>query len=706
MNKKIIAKDTIPLLIAFIIGILIVIPRLLPGIPQGIDSPSHLSKILFMFKWYNRLDYVPSWFPDWYCGTPFLLLYSPLSYFLTFAIANIGKDAVNAYKFIDTIFFLVTPITVYLLGRELRLSIREASWSALIFGLTPTVIGNYIFYDRFPNIIALPIICLLLITFIRMLSKKSIIWFVSSILLLATVILTHHLSALITFFILLLAFLSLTPSFAEFKLNLLKFLGVIFGGIALTSFWLIDFIQASSQIADNPFYNRTMEFPFIKLSYALYDYLILEQGIIHFTLAISAIFLWVSKDFKKSAIVSVFVLLFLGMSFFEIGYQTYINIQIVGQSLVITALIFMAGLVIFRTRRSQYNHFTFFLALWFVSFFWLGLGYYAIPIVKIPLLQAIWRSLDVYRFWLFLSLPIAFLTGTLIEEVICRMRRNMKLLMLTVIFLLLFTGGMVKSVYLLNQDVNPHLPYTVQNSDIPIELLEYLRLQNDYGRILPVRCPMWIYMIPSYTGKNLIDGWYPQEKLIPNLLGIDDYRINDLETTENRVEVWKNLIDQNQELGIHWVIVGNSNKTLIRDLTNSTFKQDAFITHEGGNLTILKNTVPNFFVELITETGNVDYDFERSSPERINIEITDRFSNVKIFVREAYYIGWIATVDNYTTSVMSTPEGFILITPEPRPAQITLEYTRSNNPFIWLSLLMIGLIILLLIYSRKNVQIT
>ncbi|MCK5626935.1 glycosyltransferase family 39 protein [Candidatus Bathyarchaeota archaeon] len=629
-----------------------------------------------------------------------------MSYFLTFSIANIGKDAISAYKFIDTIFFLITPIAVYFLGRELKLSIREASWSALIFGLTPTVIGNYIFYDRFPNIIALPVICVLLVTFIRMLSRKSTIWFAASILLLGIVILTHHLSALITFFILLLALLSLTPSFAEFKLNLLKFLGVIFGGIALTSFWLIDFVQALSQIADNPFYNRTMEFPFIKLSYALYDYLLLEQGIIHFILAISAIFLWVSKDFKKSTIVSALVLLFLGMSFFEIGYQTYFHIQIIGQALVIAALIFIAGLVILRTRRSEYNRFNFFLTLWFVSFFWLGLGYYAIPIVEIPLLQSIWRSLDVYRFWLFLSLPIAFLAGILIEGVVCRMRRNRKLLILAVIFILLFSGGIVKSVYLLNQDVNSHLPYTVQNSDIPIELLDYLRLQNDYGRILPIKCPMWIYMIPSYTGKNLIDGWYPQEKLIPSLLEIDDYRINDLETTENRVEVWKNLIDQNQELGIHWVIVGNSNKTLIRDLTNSTFTQDAFITHEGGNLTILKNTVPNSFVQLVTETGNVDYDFERSSPERINIEITDRFSNVKIFVREAYYIGWIATVDNYTTNVMSTPEGFMLITPEPNPAHVTFEYTSANNPYIWLSLLMIGLIILLLIYSRKNVQIT
>ena len=705
MNRKIIAKDTIPLLIAFIVGILLVIPRVLPGIPQGVDSASHLSKILFMIKWHDELGYIPSWFPDWYCGTPFLLLYPPLSYFLTFSISKIGLDAISAYKFIDTIFFLVTPITVYFLGRELKLSISESSWSALIFALTPTVIGNYIFYDRFPNIIALPIICLLVITFIRMLSNKSAIWFAASILLLAIVIITHHLSALITIFILLLALLSLSHSFTEFKLNLFKFVGMIFGGIALTSFWLINFIKASSQIADNPFYNRTMEFPFIKLSYALYDYLILEQGIIHFILAIIAIFLWVSKDFRKSRIFFTLVLLFVGMLIFEMGYQTYFHIQVIGQMLVIGALLLLTGLVILRTRRSKFNHFNFFLVFWFVSFFWLGLGYYALPIVDISLLQSIWRSLDVYRFWLFLSLPIAFLSGKLIEGTIFKMQRNKKILILTIILVLIFSGGIVKSVELLHQDVNPHLPYTVQNTEIPIELLNYLRSQNDYGRILPIRCPMWIYTIPSFTGKNLIDGWYPQEKLLPSLLEVDDYRINDLETTENRVEVWKRLIDKNQELGIHWVIIGNSNKTLIQTLANSTFEEDAFILHKGGNLTILQNTVPNSFVQLVTETEHIDYEFKRLSPDRINVKISDQFSNVKIFVREAYYAGWNADVDNKINKVIATDEGFMMSIPLSNPVKATFEYTNNNNPYVILSWVILILIALLLIYSRKDLKI-
>jgi hypothetical protein len=423
----------------------------------------------------------------------------------------------------------------------------------------------------------------------------------------------------------------------------------------------------------------------------------------------SAIFLWISKDFKKSIIVSSLVLLFLGMSFFEIGYESYSYIQVIGQALVIAALIFLSGLIILRTRRSQYARYNFFLILWFIAFFWLGLGYYAIPIVKTPFLQSIWRSLDVYRFWLFLSLPIAYLSGTSLEGVICKLQRNRKLFSLAIILILLFTGGLVKSVSLLYQDVNPHLPYTVQNSQIPIELLNYLRSQNEYGRILPIRCPMWIYMIPSYTGKNLVDGWYPQEKLLPCLLNISDYRINDLETTENRTEVWKNLIDQNQELGIHWVIIGNSNTTFIQNLTDSTFKQDAFIIHKGGNLTILKNTVPNSFIQLITQTCDVDHDFNRPSPERINVKIPDRFSNATIFVREAYYFGWTVKGDNNTFSVIPTSKGFIQTASESNlnwGDQVIFEYTSSSNPYTFLSILMIGLIILLLIYSRKVEQMT
>ncbi|MEM2942935.1 MAG: hypothetical protein QXT81_05895, partial [Candidatus Bathyarchaeia archaeon] len=79
-----------PLILSLVVSFLVAAARFSPGIPQGVDSTSHLSKILFMFNWYNKLGYIPSWYPDWYCGTPFLLLYSPLSYMLTFAVALLG----------------------------------------------------------------------------------------------------------------------------------------------------------------------------------------------------------------------------------------------------------------------------------------------------------------------------------------------------------------------------------------------------------------------------------------------------------------------------------------------------------------------------------------------------------------------------------------------------------------------------------------
>jgi hypothetical protein len=68
-------------------------------------------------------------------------------------------------------------------------------------------------------------------------------------------------------------------------------------------------------------------------------------------------------------------------------------------------------------------------------------------------------------------------------------------------------------------------------------------------------------------------------------------------------------------------------------------------------------------------------------------------------------MGWIAQIDNNINSVTSTREGFIVTAPESNPTKVTFEYKSSDNPYTLLSLLMTGLIVLLLIYSRKDVQI-
>jgi hypothetical protein len=690
MERRKFGRDSTYLLAAIVAGIMISIPRLAPGIPQGVDSTSHLSKILFMFNWYTKLGYIPSWYPDWYGGSPFLLLYSPLSYFLTFGVTYAGIDAVAAYKLVDSTFFVLTPLSVYLLGRELNLGVKEAAVGSLLFVLTPTVVGNYLFYDRFPNVVALPITCLFLTALSRMLQGKKVIQtFVISTVLLAILILTHHLSALLALIIMTLALFSFTNSSKKLKKTLPLFLAVIVGAVAISSPWLLNFLRASAQISENPFYNRDVQFPFIRLTYALNNYLTVEQGMIHFILAMVAIYIWFSKGYHISTPTTLPIIsVFFGMGVFEFGGAISAVWELIGQVFVILGLLSLVSLILYVSKKIKHSDTAgLFLVLWFTVFFWLGLGYYAVPLANFPLFQSVWRSLDVHRFWLYLSIPVALLAGKVLVRMARSSAKKTSLVALTMILTLIVVGAGVKATYSLIQNVNPHFPYTTQNSEIPQQLLTYFKSKEDFGRILPVRCPFWVYLLPSYSGKPLIDGWYPQEKLLPFLLNISDYRIDDLENTNNRVETWERIIEKNQELGIRWVLVGNSNSTLINHLSNSTFRQNFSVMYGGDNLTVLENTIENSPIQLLDTPEEIRVRYDRPTPDKIIIDIDSRLRNVELIVREAYHSGWTAYIDGERASIQATKEDRLMLIPlEYAPTRIVITHSNPGNPYIYLSL--------------------
>jgi len=701
--------------IAVLTNMILVIPRLIPGIPQGVDSTSHLSKILFMFKWYSVLGHVPSWYPDWYGGAPFLLLYSPLSYWLTFGIALTGAGAVTAYKIVDAISFVAAPITLYLLGRELDLEAKEAAWASLLFVLTPTVVGNYLFYDRFANTVTLPVVCLFLTYLIRMLKgRKMINSLILSTVLLAGSILVHHLSAFLALLIALLVLFSYARDLRKFKNALPLFLAVVVLAVGLSSPWLLNFIQASAQISENPFFNKNVQFPFIKLTYALKDYLGIEQGLIHFLLAAVIVGQWASrKHGGRNSLFSAFGMLFLGMGIFELGSYDNVWIMTAGQALVIIALVFLLGLVTHGLGGRKCSPAELFLALWFTVFFWLGLGYYAMPLANLPIFQSIWRSLDIHRYWLYLSIPIALMAGKVVGRVAHPPVRKLSMVGLSLILIIVFAGAAVKAGYSLTQDVNPHLPYTTQNAEIPQALLDYFRSKDEYGRILPIRCPMWVYLLPTYTGKALIDGWYPQEKLLPILLDIEDYRINDLETTPNRTEYWKELVNKNQELDIHWVLIGNANSSLVTELCSSTFKQDAFIGYGVNNLTILRNTVENPPVRVLDSALGDGVRYHRPEPDKIVLDIPSPIRDLGLIVSEAYYPGWTALIDGKELKVQRTDdqsptgeEGLILVRASSAPARIVIRYANPDNPHAMIFIAAAGVLALVWVLSKIRVKRT
>ena len=111
---------------ATLISLTVTVPRFGPGIPMGVDTTSHLYKILFLQYWW-KVGLNPFWSSDWYAGSPALLLYPPLSYYLTAGVAMLGVGPLLAYKLVDALFYSLTPLLIYFLCKELGFQRGESA---------------------------------------------------------------------------------------------------------------------------------------------------------------------------------------------------------------------------------------------------------------------------------------------------------------------------------------------------------------------------------------------------------------------------------------------------------------------------------------------------------------------------------------------------------------------------------------------------
>ncbi len=715
------AENKLLLLIVFL-NIFIIIPRIYDGIPSGIDTSSHLSKILFIYKSFSTLDRIPYWNPDWYCGTPFLLFYPPLSYFLVFFLSLGIQDPIISYKIIDSFFYIVAPFSIYYLAREFNYNKMTSALAALIFSLSPIIIGNYLFYDRFPNILSLPLVCILVALLHRILNRKFDIKSLAfSSLLFAGIILTHHLSAL--YVVLIIFILILTISWIEGEI-IKKFIivSIVFlFSFLLTSFWTVPFIlNAPEQLAGNPFYNRTIDFPYIRLSYFLDNLLTREIGIAHFILAFSSltlpfnIFPKFNRKIGKRLATLIFIFTSLiGMGIFEWGEKIgNIVLKIAGQSMIVFSFVFLFLILFIYSKKRLINSTNFFFLLWTGLFLWLGLGYLAFPLARVPFVSTLWRSLDVFRFWVYLAIPLSILGAAMLNFLITKRKRPYKILIVTFL-LLMIIGAFIKSSYSLTQPINPQLPYNVSNSKIPDELINYFKTKQEYGRVLAIKCPLWIYLLPYYIDKPLIDGWYPQEKLIPILLNISDYRINDLETTENRSEVWRTkLIQNHRSLGINWVMISDENQSLINELMDSSgFKKDIEIDYEQWKIYIFEAEDRIEMAELVP-SRTTQVEFLRQAPDHIRINLFPSPRNGTLIVKEAYYRTWIAGSDGLQFNIERTgkneaellgiEEGFIMIPFQNEIDSIELYQRAESNNYPLISIFSLIILTLIIIIPHKK----
>ena len=400
------------------------VPRALPGVPMGVDSSSHLYKIMFMHDSYRLHGFISDWSPGWYGGFSPFQLYPPLSYYIVFYLALAGLGPIAAYKLVELLFYIAAPITVYFLALELKLSRTESLASAAIFTFTPSVVENLLFYDRFPNLVALPAMNVFLIAFHKLLTGRLKLRYVSAPgLLLAALILTHHLTALLAFSVALLMALTWALAKGRLRESLIGATAVPASSIAASSFWLVPFASKALLANGNPFYNRNvLDAAYMKATYFIQHTVAYSFGAAAFVLAVAAAvgpLTWLGGKRGKASSALFLAGLLLGTALFELCLTAGLRApRALGQ--ILLALGFSAIIVeTLRLARRRLGSETAFTQLWFLTYLWLSLGGHAVPFsnleaipyVKVAPIQKLWLSLDIQRFWLLLAAPMAMLAS-------------------------------------------------------------------------------------------------------------------------------------------------------------------------------------------------------------------------------------------------------------------------------------------------------
>lgn len=689
--------ENLILVTAIAFSLFVSLPRLGAGLPMGVDSSSHLSKVMQITDSLVRYGEIPFWSPDWYGGTPFLLLYPPLSYIVT-GLLGIVVGPVLAYKLVDLVFYVAAPLAVYLLAKDFGLTRLESASAALLYSTIPEVVGNYVFFDRFPTTISIVLVCLFLISLKHALHSKSVRLVIVPSLLLALIVLTHHLSGLIVVLIACIYVIATLPDLPHRIRHLAIGFGTIAGGLGLSAFWLIPYVAALGILPPNPFFNRNVTFPFLRLTYFGVDVTTPLLGIAQFIFAVLGFQILIGKMYRAKPRLQPIYLMFAllgGMASYQFGeLLSSLTLTRLGTVIIVLAFVAFLGEIIQRCLGGGLVKWTGnykFVCLWFLFFLWAGLGYYAIPLVWFYPIKTIWMSLDVDRFWLYLAIPIALLAGIGVTRAMrfASMRRKYwAILLIVLVAVPVFTGPVVKTWISDTQDVNPHLPYSAANADVPPQIIDYFRAEKSPGRILAIKCPLWVYLLPSLVNKPTIDGWYPQSKLLNQLTRIDDYRIDDLENApseDNRTLTWRALIDHSEILGISWLMIGGTNQTEKRLLVEgSSFGEVLVVPYENAYISIYKS-IHDVKLVAASPPGQLEVTMERLSPDHIRLKLSGRGETVAIQVREAYFPTWVASADGKAIPIVKDDEGYIKLTGEAwmTTIDITQEGNQTANTIGW-----------------------
>jgi hypothetical protein len=198
----------------------------------GGDAPAHVH-IINMIKTYGS----PVWDRFWFGGEPFGRFYPSLAHLLS---SFLPFDGVVSLKLGFLVFFLLAPITFYLLVKEFALPKKEVLVSTIIFSFTMNF--SYLFdMGTFPSMVALPFGFLFFKYFVRTMKTSDLKYVTFSSVFLGIVLLMHNIIAAM---FILFAFMYLVSSY-YFKASKAKIKNsaiIVVLGFLISSVWTLPFI--------------------------------------------------------------------------------------------------------------------------------------------------------------------------------------------------------------------------------------------------------------------------------------------------------------------------------------------------------------------------------------------------------------------------------------------------------------------------------
>ena len=685
------------------LNLFIIYNRVRDGIPMGEDSSSHLYKILYAYKNYKENGSIPAWSDLWYGGHPFLLFYPPLSYWLVLGLALLGLNPVAAYKLLDALFYIAAPIAVYFLAKEANLGENERLATSLLYALTPIVMENYLLFDRFPTTVSIPIFCAFLIYLSRALREEKIGNISVLTTLSAAIVLVHHLSAYCAILIAATFILShfLHRRNAKRIAKIASFTSV--GCVLLSSFWLIPFLSSTKYQEANPFVNFNLLYNYTELM--RFGYVVFLLGAIQFFSAILQIrrifFSQPKKHFRNIGRKLVILFTFGALSGTYGTLSENMFFTFTGQICVATSLGALLVILISTKKEGNErgNYFTQATAIWFVVFLWLGLGQHALLIQALPF----WKKLDSMRFLLYASIPQAILASQYLTKLIQKgtaiprtSTPKSKSRELTVF---LICAAALTSTVLGGFSAN--LNNMTPNTNIPPEIIEYFYESPVNARILPIACPKWIHILPTYAWKPIIDGWFPQSKILKPLLPIKDYRINDLMeySPEERNRIWQGLISDHTRLGINWVMIGDEDLRFLVE-GNPEFR----LVFTIDSIAVYEATDPVYLFEACPQNAISNMTITQPRPDEIYISIKNIEETTKLTIKQAYMPYW-EDASNSGISVEEDEDGYILLLIPPttnKEVKIRFSYMKETTLYLISAATMLVISLLIIKDFRKK----